>query len=174
MKTVSKVIIAGLAIGLSSLVPQKAHAGVSVGIGFRFGSGHYCGPGYHSSVIYAPYRSCYYGPPAVYSYYPYYPTERVVVVNPPPSEPVVVQRSSPPPPQVVNSTYFTLGRDWARDIRDDVASRDQFVSYLKSNVTQTSTENYNEFRRGFISAYGVNGEAAFDKAYQQARGTVNS
>lgn len=61
------------------------------------------------------------------------------------------------------------GHDWAKDLRDDIVTRDEFVNYLKKNISKASSADYNEFRRGFIDAYGVNGEAAFTKAYNQAR-----
>jgi hypothetical protein len=70
------------------------------------------------------------------------------------------------------ATYSELGRDWAKDLRQDIATFDQFEKYLRENITKISTENYNNFRNGFITAYGVNGEAAFDKYFQQARGNI--
>lgn len=62
-----------------------------------------------------------------------------------------------------------LGHDWANDLRNDVVSWNQFVEFMDDNIVRASRDEYNEFRDGFISTYGVNGEAAFKKAYQQAR-----
>jgi len=96
------------------------------------------------------------------------------VVTPPAAAPasVPVAASVPPPPPPAPAPAVTapyeLGRDWAKDLRDDIATREQFVDYLKSNFPKSSSADYNEFRRGFVAAYGVNAEKAFDKAYQQA------
>ena len=72
--------------------------------------------------------------------------------------------SAPLPPG-----YSRQGHDWAKDLRDDVVTRDEFINYLRSNIVNASSSNFSEFRNGFITAYGVNGDAAFDKAFQKAK-----
>jgi hypothetical protein len=162
-----------LFLGILTLALQ-VHAGtrVSVNFGFGFPIGH-CGPVYdpcrprysHCGPYYRSYSSySSYGCSPRYAYYE--PTRVVVVRQSPPVE--VVEA-----PPVVQSErrvgYFELGHDWAKDLRQDIATWDQFIDYLRANVAKNSTQNYNEFRQGFISAYGVNAESAFDKAFQQAR-----
>jgi hypothetical protein len=93
----------------------------------------------------------------------------VVYIRPQPT--VVVQEQ--PTVYVEKSTvssWHRLGRDWAKDLRDDVATREMFIQYLRENVTKASTSDFNEFRKGFISTYGVNAETSFNKAYEEARG----
>jgi len=157
------LLIAFVFLGILAFATPSAHAGVSVGFSFGY-------PYYHHH-----YYGC--GPRYVYSYYdPYY--YRPVYVE---RAPVVVVRDAPTyveetrsvttvPPVDSEPSSYRLGHDWAKDLRDDIVSRAQFVSFLKANITKSSTADYNEFRRGFIAAYGVNGEAAFTKAYQEARG----
>ena len=88
------------------------------------------------------YPSCYYYPPAYYNsasyYYPSY------------------SYSSP--------TYRQLGHDWAQDLRLGIVTWDQFVSYVKAYIANAPTAPRDDFRRGFIAAYGENGDAAFAKA----------
>ncbi len=190
MKILKKVFLAGLVIGLCALISQKADASVSVN--FRFGTGGYfCGPPpCHPVVVYgSPCRTrVIYTSPVIYTrpyvsyapypyYYPYPPQNVVVVPQAPPSSESVasqqttaVQPTPTPPPATAENSYYRVGRDWAKDLREDIATRDQFINYLKANIIRASTENYSEFRKGFIATYGVNAEAAFDKAYQQARG----
>ncbi len=118
------------------------------------------------------------GPRPYYYYsYPYYPNYVVVAPDPvvvqPSPAPVVYQEPVAAPSVRMepsrSHSFRLLGHDWAKDLREDVATRDQFIDYLKANVTKASNEDYEQFRKGFVAAYGVNGEAAFDKAFQQAR-----
>lgn len=172
MKTSS---LLGLGLCLAALSPQAAHAGVRVSVGF--GPAYYgsCGPGYPyysrggycSSPYYRPWCGPgYYPRPAVYypRYAPYYVAPQQVVVVQEPSY-------APAPAPVVEPemSYARLGHDWARDLRNDVATREQFVNYLRANIVRGPSSAYAEFRSGFLAAYGVNAEAAFNKAYQEAR-----
>ena len=168
----NKILTAGLGLGLLTLVPQTSKAGVSVDLRFGFPEGH----GHHRGFVCAPPPIC--GPRVIFSDCRprHHGWRRTVVIEP---DPVVIVRE----PRYVETSYvrpapeiipeapssFQLGHDWAKDLRDDVASREQFVSYLRMNLCKSSTGEYSEFRRGFIATYGVNGEAAFDKAYQEAR-----
>lgn len=178
MKILKSFAFAGLALTGLAFFSPKADAGVafsvSVGSGYRHHHGSsfgfaYSDPCYPRPVYYRPY--CY--RPYYYSYPAYY-TERVVYVQPAQQvvveQPTVVSSTTTSYTSAPESSFYRLGHDWAKDLRDDVISRDQLVSYLRSHVVRASTADYNEFRRGFIAAYGSNGEAAFDKAYQQARG----
>ena len=57
------------------------------------------------------------------------------------------------------SRYSRQGHDWAKDLRDDFVTRDEFINYLKSNIVNTPPANMAEFWNSFISAYSVNGDA---------------
>ena len=48
-----------------------------------------------------------------------------------------------------------------------------FVDYLKNTFPDASSTDRQEFRRGFVSAYGMNAVFAFDRALNQA-GLVES
>ena len=162
-----KLFIAGLGFAALALVPQVAHAGVRVE--FRFGSERHHEP-----------ARCY-SPRMVYSSHHYRPHYPVTYYVPSPAPVMVVRETivQTPPPQVViadpiiqtstRASYAQLGHDWAKDLRSDVATREQFIDYLRENLTKAPLQDYNNFRNTFISAYGVNGTAAFDKAFQEAR-----
>jgi hypothetical protein len=62
----------------------------------------------------------------------------------------------------------TVGHDWAQDLRLDIVTWDQFVAYVKTNLASASVGARDDFRRGFVSAYGDNGDAAFAKALKDA------
>ena len=172
MKTSS---LLGLGLCLAALSPQAARAGVRVSVGFGFPAYGSCGPGYP-----AP-RQVYCSPPGYFRprcapvYYPspmvYYPRYEPYYVEP--QRVVVVRETSyaPAPAPVMESeaSYARLGRDWAHDLRNEVATWDQFVNYLRANLVRGPSSAYAEFRSGFLAAYGVNAEAAFNKAYQEAR-----
>jgi hypothetical protein len=172
-----RILFIGLGVGLITLSAQQANAGVHVDVQFGFPSHHYHRP--NPCVVYRPvYRShcepVYHHRSWSYSSRSYsYPS--VVYVRPQPQQVVVMQDPAPVYTTTTNSvseaprTYQQLGHDWAKDLRNDIATWDQFVAYLKSNLSRGDTRDYNDFRNGFIAAYGVNGEAAFDKSFQKAR-----
>ena len=135
-------------LGVLLMIPQAAHAGVSVS--FRFGTSAHRSYVSSDPVCAPPVYSHGY---SSYRHHGYYQPQRVVMVR---------QEL----PVIASASYYQLGRDWAKDLRNDVATWDQFVNYLRS--TQYSTTGYTQFREGFLSAYGIHGERAFDKAYQQA------
>ena len=94
----------------------------------------------------------------------YYPRYEPYYVEP--QRVVVVRETSyaPAPAPVMESeaSYARLGRDWAHDLRNEVATWDQFVNYLRANLVRGPSSAYAEFRSGFLAAYGVNAEAAFN------------
>ncbi|MDD2706981.1 MAG: DUF6515 family protein [Verrucomicrobiae bacterium] len=69
----------------------------------------------------------------------------------------------------IKSGFQQLGHDWAKDLRGEVATWQQFVDYLKANLVSAPSGNSEEFRKGFVTAYGINGDAAFEKAFRQAK-----
>jgi hypothetical protein len=176
-----------------TLLPVQAGVKVQVNFGTP-----YCAPArpvYHCPpVVHCPppvYRHC---PPVVYSYpigytrsvyssscgptvssyqsVVYYETApRVVVIRKPDSIIVEEPRSQPSyRPQTEPASKQQKGQEWAQDLRREIVEWKDFVSYLKDHLTKASVEDYNEFRKGFIQAYGSNAEIAFDKAFQEARG----
>jgi len=66
--------------------------------------------------------------------------------------------------------YVQLGHDWAQDLRQDVATWDQFVAYLKTYILRAAATARDDFYRGFLAAYGVNGGAALAKGVREASG----
>jgi hypothetical protein len=181
-----KLMLFGVGCSLLSMTPHAAQAGLSVGVHFGSSYRHSSGSVYvqspvfcappprHRSYGYYSYRQpqhCY--PPVVY--YPSYATrERVVVVREREPERVVVRESSDDRYSRSQTTqeenFYQLGYDWAKDLRSEVSTREEFTSYLKSHITKASLESYDAFRKGFLAGYGVNAAAAFDKAFQKARG----
>ncbi len=179
--------LAGLGLCLVSVAPQASHAewdyhrhhdwGRGQHAGF-FGGGLVLGavlaslPQEHTTVVVA-------GSPYYYCNGVYYQAcpSGYMIVNPPvvvaPPQVVMAPVVAPPAPAMSASTsFYRLGHDWARDLRDDVATRDQFIHYLRSNVLRLASVaagDVEEFRRGFVGAYEVNGDTAFDKALQAAR-----
>ncbi len=145
MKT---LILASLGLGLLSFTP-RSDAGVALDL--RFGSGDR----YHHEREHVVYERHEYRRPV------FVEPRGVVVVQ----EPVYVSAC----PQVPCDNFYATGRDWARDLRDDAVTRDQFIVFLRSHIVRTSTYNYEEFRRGFIEGYGIHGERAFDMAFRDAR-----
>jgi len=68
-------------------------------------------------------------------------------------------------------SYGDLGWGWGQDLRRDIVTWDQFVAHLRTYIVTAPPAAQADFREGFISSYGVNGAAAYDKAAAQAAGT---
>ncbi len=64
--------------------------------------------------------------------------------------------------------FYQSGRDWGQDLRRAVTTWETFVYHVKSYIAKAAPALRAEFRRGFIESYGLNAEAAFDKAMQTA------
>jgi hypothetical protein len=107
------------------------------------------GPGYEYSSV--PYSSSSYYPPSV-SY----------------SSGSSATYSAP----ATSRASTTVGHDWAQDLRLDIVTWDEFVTYVKTNLASAPAGTRNDFRRGFVSAYGENGDAAFAKALKDANVSV--
>lgn len=140
-------------------------------------------PGYYSYYPYSyPYPSTYfpystfgYGryPSYAYPYPPYpiysptYPVYGGAYSTPGYAYPPYQQPSYSPTPPTSNA--YQLGHDWGQDVRSDIVTWDQFVAYVRQNLLNASATDRDDFRRGFVSSYGTNGEAAFDRAWQAAQ-----
>jgi hypothetical protein len=152
-----KILIAGLVMGAACLIPQATQAAVSVDLHFGTSRHGYYRNDYRPYSHYHsyPYRhhSSFGGYVSVYPQ-PVYTPERVVVVE--------------QQPRYVEPSYYDLGHDWAKDLRRDAVSWGDFIRFLKDNNIQGSSRRYNDFRDGFVSAYGVNGDSALRRALQQA------
>jgi hypothetical protein len=68
------------------------------------------------------------------------------------------------------SEYSDLGASWGQDLRREVGTWDQFVAYLKAYIVTAPAPAQADFREAFISAYRLNGAAAYDKAAAEAAG----
>jgi CBS domain containing-hemolysin-like protein len=75
----------------------------------------------------------------------------------------VTDPNSPPPS---SSLAFNQGRDWAKDLRHDIVAWEDFVTFLRDHPMPE--QEYQKFREGFSSTYGVNSEAAMAKAVSEA------
>lgn len=64
--------------------------------------------------------------------------------------------------------YDELGHGWGQDLRRDVATWDQFVSYMQTYIIVATPAAQAEFREAFVASYGINGATAYDKAAEQA------
>ena len=71
-------------------------------------------------------------------------------------------------------TYLQLGHDWAKDLRLDIVTWDQFVTYVKAYIVDAPAGARDDFRRGFLAGYGENGGAAFEKALNNASATATN
>jgi hypothetical protein len=66
------------------------------------------------------------------------------------------------------SSYADVGTQWGQDLRREVATWDQFVDYIRNYIVAAAPTSQADFREAFISSYGINGAAAYDKAAGQA------
>lgn len=73
---------------------------------------------------------------------------------------------------VDSPTYLVLGHDWAKDLRLDIVTWNQFVSYVETYIASAPAGACDDFRRGFVAAYGENGDAAFAKVLKDAGGSA--
>jgi hypothetical protein len=146
------------------------HAGHFVH-GGDFGQGHF---GHHRHLIvvfvngaawwYPVYTDYPYDsdvPPPVVSSSAYYTTDDGYV--PATASDMTDAGSAPTAPD-----YSDLGASWGQDLRREVATWNQFVAYLKAYVIIAPPSAQADFREAFISAYRINGAAAYDKAAAQA------
>jgi hypothetical protein len=92
------------------------------------------------------------------------------VYLPPGAVDVVPYRRYPPQDSLTDaSASYVLGYDWASDLRQNIATWDGFVTYVKASVLTADAKLRDEFARGFTDGYGVNGKQALDKAMVEAR-----
>jgi hypothetical protein len=127
---------------------------------------------FHRGIVVAPFAWGYVGPYPYY-YYPYGYSPDYYYSAPYAYSPYTVYDSGSPPPAAGSSsqqpsTYYQLGHDWGQDLRQDVVTWAQFVDYLKNTFPEASSTKLQEFRRGFLSSYGMNAVFAFDRALSQA------
>lgn len=66
--------------------------------------------------------------------------------------------------------YSDLGASWGQDLRREIVTWDQFVAYLEAYIVTAPPSAQADFREAFISAYRINGAAAYDKAAAEAAG----
>jgi len=148
------------------------HGGYQGGYGRGYGRGYYYRYGHGGRVVV-------YG----YGYYPYgyYPQGYEVPVDTSGSDvpytpdndyvPATDNSSADSGPSQGTSEYNDLGWSWGQDLRQQVATWDQFVGYLRAYIMMAPAWAQADFRGAFIHAYGLNGAAAYDKAAAQAAGT---
>ena len=64
--------------------------------------------------------------------------------------------------------YYQPGYDWGAGIKDNHLAWAEFLAYLERYVLSASPVGRDAFRRGFIEAFGGNGDATYDYALRQA------
>jgi hypothetical protein len=133
---------------------------------FSFGWPVYCGP-YWYPYYYPPYYYYdygYYYPPAYDPYYYYYPPTTYY------QSPTYSYSSGAPGYGVSDGrNYLTLGHDAGKALKFRTVSRDWLVEYLRAYVINASPSARDDFRRGFISGYGEDGESFLKKAIEEAQ-----
>lgn len=172
MKRYLGSLVAAVAVLMAAGIPV-ANARPGGGFGGWHGSGHGHFRGglgfYWGGPLWYPYSWPYYS----YYDYPYY-------YNPPPYgysyPPAYVsyapryypENNAPRYSQDDGRDYLTLGHDSGKALRLKSVSRDWLVEYLRFYVINAPTSVKDDFRRGFISGYGEDGESMYKKALQDA------
>ena len=64
--------------------------------------------------------------------------------------------------------FFKPGYQWGAGLRENKLAWGDFVPYLEQYVLSADPWARDSFRRGFIEAFGGNGEATYDYALRQA------
>ena len=124
-----------------------------------------------------PFWYPYYGSPYYYYYYPppYYYYDGYNYNYAPRyyynSTPPVASENSAPPAYPTNDprNYLVLGHDSGKALKLKSASWGWFVEYLQAYVVNAPSWEQDDFRRGFISGYGDDGESAYKKGFEQAQ-----
>lgn len=146
--------------------------------GFGHGTGpdrdHFRHHQRNSIVVFVNGTPCWY---PVYTAYPYYSdvpppvvTSSAVYDSDGGYVPLVDTSATDAGPAQTSPTYGDLGASWGQDLRRDVVSWNQFIDYLKAYIVSAPPQAQADFREAFISAYRVNGAAAYDKAAIEAAG----
>ena len=65
-------------------------------------------------------------------------------------------------------SYYQPGYDWGAGIRGSQLAWADFLTYIERYVLSASPVGRDAFRRGFLEAFGGNGEATYDYALRQA------
>ena len=65
--------------------------------------------------------------------------------------------------------FYGMGQDWGRDLRSNAVTWDKFVEMIKVLLT-VDVPSRDAFHSGFAAAYGAEGNATFQKAWQEAQG----
>ncbi len=129
----------------------------------------------HFICVFVNGAPCWYPVYTAYPYYPYY------YDAPPPVVSSTADYSSDggggyiPPVDTASNTqagpdYSDVGVSWGQDLRREVVTWDQFVAYLRAYIVTAPPPAQADFREAFISAYRINGAAAYDKAAAEAAG----
>ena len=111
-----------------------------------------------------PFWYPYYGSP----YYYYYGSPPPYYYGAP--APSASQNYAPPLyPTNDSRNYLMLGHDSGKALKLKSASWNWFVEYLQAYVVNAPSWEQDDFRRGFISGYGDDGESAYKKGIEQAQ-----
>lgn len=64
--------------------------------------------------------------------------------------------------------FFQPGYQWGAGLRANTLAWGDLVPYLEQYILNADPRSRDAFRRGFVKAFGGNGEATYDSAYRQA------
>jgi hypothetical protein len=65
-------------------------------------------------------------------------------------------------------SYYQPGYQWGGEMKLYHVTLDQFVTYLKSYILNSSPVQQAAFRSGFVAHFGTSGQTIYDQAVQQA------
>ena len=65
-------------------------------------------------------------------------------------------------------SFYQPGYQWGGELKLYHVTMDQFVAYLKSYILSASPVQQAAFRSGFVAHFGIDGQAIYDQAVQQA------
>lgn len=178
MKQYLGSLVAAVAISVLAAVPfaNARPGGAPHGHGGGFGSwgghGNWNHGRFHDHFGFffwgGPLWYPYYWPPYSYYDYPYdYPAPRYDYYNynPPTYH---YESGASDYREYDGRDYLTLGHDAGKALRLKSVSRDWLVEYLRAYIINGPASAQDDFRRGFVTGYGEDGDAFFKKATEDA------
>jgi len=169
-----------VAAGIPLANARGGHGGGGYG-GWHGGGGWHDGGHFHGNIGFywgGPLWYPYYWSPYYYDYGYYYPAP--YYYDYPPAYDYNTQTYYPDTPRYSSDTstpqnpgsdgrdYLTLGHDAGKALQLKTVSNDWLREYLRFYVVNAPASAQDDFRRGFISGYGEDGESVYKKAVQDA------
>jgi hypothetical protein len=105
-------------------------------------------------------------PQSIYYGHPYFPPRYDYVEYY--QYPVYTTYVEPAYGQYAQPTSIEIGQAWGTGLRQGYYVWDQFIGYLKAHIVTAPVRVREDFRQGFVIAFGINGDTAFANSYQWA------